>query len=274
MNEACGPRPDPAPVGGHSQEHTDLHFAHAFDGSVARAELALLDPLQQVPLTAATLQRFLTGGQLCLVDVPCGAAAASLALLGTIAELRTAGRLPRLPLNVHIIGGEISAPARKYADDLLSQLKMAWSSQGIFVTHELLHWDVLSTVSNGELVERIILQKAIASQTLVVVCNFNGFLIKHNKKDKAEAQLGELFKFASGLTNAAVWIEPNMNAATVALFPWLKKVLLKWKLFAALIGSTDSSETCDCSFELPAKPPERAAVRLSVVPIDLVKQGG
>lgn len=33
---ASQPRPKEAPVGGPSQEATDEHFVHAFDGSVAR----------------------------------------------------------------------------------------------------------------------------------------------------------------------------------------------------------------------------------------------
>lgn len=149
---AEGPRPDPAPIGGYSQEQTDLHFAHAFDGSVARVELALIDPAHEVATTSATLIRFLSGGSLCLVDVPCGAGAASLSLICTICELRSAGILPRLPLNIHIIGGEISDPARAYANELLNSLKAAWSAEGVFVTQDLTHWDVLSSVSNGELV--------------------------------------------------------------------------------------------------------------------------
>ena len=98
MALASGPRPDPAPVGGLSKEVTDLHYAHAFDGSVARAQLALLDPRGEVPTASATLLQFLSGGSLCLTDVPCGAGAATLSLLCAIAELRKEGVLPRVPL--------------------------------------------------------------------------------------------------------------------------------------------------------------------------------
>ena len=271
LESAKGDRPNPPPVGGYSQEQTDLHFAHAFDGSVARVELALLDPHDQVASTSETLRRFLTGGSLCLVDVPCGAGAAALALLGTTSSLREAGLLPRVPLNVHIIGGEISAPARAYAEILLNGLKASWAAQAIFVTQELTNWDVLSAVSNGELVEKIILRKSESPQTLVIVSNFNGFLESSNKKKDAQPQLGELFKFASGLTNAAVWIEPIMNAASKGLFPWLKTAILKWAKFANLINSADVDDTSECLFELPAKPSSTAKVRLCVLPIELVR---
>ncbi|HYE27412.1 MAG TPA: hypothetical protein VEA61_04165 [Allosphingosinicella sp.] len=269
---ATGPRPDPAPVGGISQELTDLHFAHAFDGSVARAQLALIDPHNDVPITSATLLRFLSGGTLCLTDVPCGAGAASLALLGSVAQLRREQYLPRVPLYVHIVGGEISAPARAYADQLLTAILPDLEEEAIFATFELCDWDVLSPVSNSELIERIILSKATSLQTLVVVCNFNGFLERAGKKNEARPQLAELFRFCSGGTNAAVWIEPKMNAATSGLFPWLKNLFPRWSAFLRFLGSQENDETSECNYELPLKAPSTAVARLAVLPIDLVKE--
>jgi len=269
---ATGSRPDPAPVGGISQELTDLHFAHAFDGSVARAQLALIDPHNEVPITSATLLRFLSGGTLCIADLPCGAGAASIAFMGSIAQLRREEYLPRVPLQVHIVGGEISAPARAYADQLITSIMPDLEEQAIFVTFELRDWNVLSPVSNSELIERIILSKATSLQTLVVVCNFNGFLERAGKKDEARPQLAELFRFCSGGTNAAVWIEPKMNAATGGLFPWLKKMFPRWSAFLKFLGSQDDDETSESKYELPLKAPSTAVARLAVLPIDLVKE--
>jgi hypothetical protein len=108
-------------------------------------------------------------------------------------------------------------------------------------------------------------------QTLVIVCNFNGFLTASNKKKEAEPQLEELFKYSSDVTNAAVWIEPNMNAASNILFPWIKNKLSKWPLFAKLIGPPDDDETSQCPFEIPFHAPSTAKVRLRVLPIELKK---
>jgi hypothetical protein len=271
LEMARGPRPDPAPVGGPSQELTDLHFAHAFGGSLARAQLALLDPHQEVSDTASTLLRFLSGGQLSLTDVPCGAGAGALALLSSIAHLRAERVLPRLPLRVHVVGGEISAPARVYAESLLSVLVPFLAEQAIQLSFETQHWDVLDTMSNTALIERIVVSKANLPQTLLLICNFNSFLERAGKKDEARPQLAELLRYCSGRTNAAVWIEPKMNSATNGLFPWLRTQIAKWSRFVKPISTADDPESTECKFSLPLSNGSTAIARLSVFPLDLAQ---
>jgi hypothetical protein len=106
---------DNPPVGGISQEHTDLHFAQAFDGSAARAQLALLDPKDHLTGASNAYLTSIAGNRVSLTDAPCGAGPAALSFLCNIAELRAKDVLPREPLDVHLIGAEISDPARKYA---------------------------------------------------------------------------------------------------------------------------------------------------------------
>jgi hypothetical protein len=268
---ASRPRPKEAPVGGPSQEATDEHFVHAFDGSVARTQLAYLDFAGELPTTSAILQRFLTGGDLCLTDVPCGAAAASLALLCSIAELRENNKLPRIPLNVHVIGGEISEPARIYADELLDLIRPILAAQAIFLTNEITHWDVLDEVSNTGLIEKIILSNASKGQLLVVLSNFNGFLTRSGKKEQALPQIKELFRYCSGSTNAGVWIEPDMNKAKFVLFPWLQTIIKSLSKFVQLIDSYSTEESSSVKFEIPFSPTNTATVRIRVVPMDLVR---
>lgn len=266
-----GPRPDPPPVGGLSKEATDAHFAHAFDGSAARAQLALLDPTNEVKTTAQTLQRFFTAGTLTFIDVPAGAGAAALAIICSIASLRLEGVMPRLPLQIHLLWGEISSPARAYAEDLIERVKPALEEQAIALSCTILPWDVLSELSNSELVERIILSKSSTMQTLLLISNFNGFLEKENKKKAAYPQLAELLKYSSGKLNAAVWIEPNMNTAKKGLFPFILNGLAKLKSFASPQIASAGNEECNYKFSVPATPANTANVRLCVMPIDLIK---
>ncbi|MGQ2940246.1 MULTISPECIES: hypothetical protein [Sphingomonadaceae] len=268
---ASGLRPDPAPVGGLSKEATDEHYAHAFDGSAARVQLALLDPLREVQTAASTLRQFLSGGALCLTDVPGGAGAGALSLLCSIAELRAQQILPREPLNVKLLWGEISAPALDYASDLLLRVVDSLAEQAIFVDHECFNWDVLSEISNAELVERIIIEKSKSSQVLILISNFNGFLERGGKKDAAFPQLKELFKYGSGRLNAAVWIEPDMNAAKQKLFPFVMAKLAKLVGFAKPFAGGSGNETTHFKFFIPIKPHSIANVRLCVMPIDLDK---
>lgn len=110
------------PAGGLTQEQTDLHFSQQFDGSMARAQLVLLDPHSELGSSSDMLIKCLSGGKLVLVDVPCGAGAISCSFLSNIAQLRAEGVLPRIPLQVTIVGGEISDPARAYAQQQLDEL--------------------------------------------------------------------------------------------------------------------------------------------------------
>lgn len=266
-----GPRPDPPPVGGLTKEATDKHYAHAFDGSAARAQLALLDPTTEVKTTAQTLQKFFTAGTLTFIDVPAGAGAAALAIICSIVTLRAEGALPRLPLHINLILGEISEPARDYADDLLNRVLPELETQGITISKQILTWNVLSALSNSNLVESIILSKATTQQTLLLISNFNGFLEKEGKKKDAYPQLAELLKYSSGKLNAAVWIEPNMNTAKLGLFPFIMKGLAKLVGFASPRVGASGNETCNYKFSTPANPENTANVRLCVMPIDLIK---
>ena len=268
---ANGARPDPAPVGGLSKEATDLHYAHAFDGSAARAQLALLDPKSEVETTSTTLLQYLTGGDLTFIDVPAGAGAAALSLLCSVAELRRVGTLPRTPLKVNLLWGEISEPARNYADELMGRVETTLADQAIFVDWSVFSWDVLSEVSNAALVEKIVISKASSEQTLLLISNFNGFLEKENKKKAAYPQLAELLKYSSGSLNAAVWIEPNMNTAKLKLFPFILDKLAKLAGFAKAALGGAGNESTEYLFAIPMKPTSTANVRLCVMPIELTK---
>lgn len=268
--------PDDPPVGGPSQAHTDKHFAQAFDGSVARMELALLDPKQAAPLASSALIGKLAGGKLCLTDAPCGAGAAAFALLSTVSELRAQQILPRQPLDVFLIGAELSKPARMYAALMLKELRASLEAQAIFVQEEFLCWDVTDPLSNTALIKCATIRSANASQRLLVVANFNAFLERGGKRKNAEPQIEELFRYASGGDSVAIWIEPDMNRATAqgGLFQWLRGlVLTTWRRFARQNVDPAAAEpvsTCSARFRLPLRPSETARVGLAVMRIDLV----
>jgi hypothetical protein len=215
-----------------SQEATDEHFAQAFSGSVARAQLAVLDPKQEVTRAANAFIETLSGNKVCLVDVPSGAGAASLSFLSTIAQLRAEAVLPRLPLDVHLVAGEIAAPARTYATELLAEMIPRLEAQAIFVTPSLMHWDVLDDLSNTDLIQKMTVHSIEPCRRLLLVANFSGFLERSRNRSKAMPRMDELFRHASGRGALAVWIEPKTNVATnggglfaalTKLFPWVRR---------------------------------------------------
>ncbi len=265
------------PVGGLTEELTNQHFAQAFDGSVARTELALLDPKHVATPACNALITSLAGISVCLTDAPCGAGAAAFALLSTIAELRAREVLPRLPLDVCLIGAEISEPARKYAASMLNELRASLEEQAIFVSEQFLSWDVTDPLSNTDLIRCTTIKSTCASHRLLVVANFNAFLERHGKRKAAQPQIEELFRHASGPHSVAIWIEPNMNRATAqgGLFQWLKDLVrTRWKRFANQDndpGAGDPMSSCSALFTLPLQPTQTAVVRLAVMRIDLFR---
>jgi hypothetical protein len=202
------------PVGGLTQEQTDLHFAQQFDGSVARAELVLLDPSGELGPSSDMLIKSLSGGKLVLVDIPCGAGAISCSFLSNVAQLREEGILPRIPLHVKIVAGELSDPARRYAREMIEQLKPSLQRQAIRVELMMRSWDALDPISTSDLVREILRCQDGTKGLLVAIANFSSFLQRDSKFDEAKPQLEELMRYCSGGKGTALWIEPANNLAT------------------------------------------------------------
>lgn len=272
---AAARQPGDGAVGGLSKEQTDEHFAQAFDGSVARALLAVIDPKNHAGSTSNTFIRCTAGSAISLTDAPCGAGAAGLAFLSAIAELRASKILPREPLHVRFVGAELSTHARNYAAQILGLLRSSFEEQAIFVDAQFLSWDVTDELSNTELVRECVRTSCDVNSRLLVVANFNGFLERERRREDAKPQLSELFRYASGKESFAVWIEPNMNRATGSggLFSWVRSQLITvWRKFArsAMTGAGSAPmHVSEARFRLPLSPGDTARVTLAVMPIEL-----
>jgi len=187
--------------------------------------------------------------------------------------LRASKVLPRQPLDVFLVGAEISEPARTYAQEMLDELRETLQAQAIFVESEFLCWDVTDALSNTDLIKRMTQVAMTHHNRLLVVANFNAFLEKERKRKKAEPQLSELFRHASGAHSIAIWIEPMMNRATAmgGLLSWLKtKLTTDWRPFAQVrAGSSERVVTTSAEFYPPLSPASPASVRLAIMPINL-----
>ncbi len=273
---AAGRNRGSPPVGGLTQQDTDKHFAQAFDGSVARAELAVIDPNNDVASISDAFIRCLSGNQLCLVDAPCGAGAATLSFLTTIAELREKGILPRQPLEVRLVAAELSEPARLRAIEMIQRVNDFLESQAIFLTHEFLEWNVTSAVSNANLVRRMVVNSDAVAKTLLVIANFNGFLEHSGNKKSAQPQLSELFRFGAenAKQNLAIWIEPDMNRVVneSGLFSWVGKCCSTiWRLFVKS-DTENALATATSRFADPVDPTQSPRVGLAVLQLQLEPQ--
>ncbi len=266
------------PTGGQSADKADEHFAQQFDGSSARVQLALLDPKRKMtPLTNGIL-KMLAGDKLAVMDAPCGAGAATLAVLGAVVELRAKGVLPREPLDVQLIGRELSYQARNYASELLTELQPHFEQQAVFVEADFDSWDATCEVSTAEFVKCINITSQTYTRMLLLVANFSDFLTSTHNWKQAKPQLGQLFLHASGESNFAAWIEPKMNKVTNesgGLFANLRKLITEpWKKFASESSESGLPKpvaTSSAKFALPLNPEGTARVHLAVMPINLVR---
>lgn len=274
LRELGSQRDDDAPIGGLGEAETKKHFAQAFDGSCARTLLAILDPKGEAGASSDAFLLLTAGGHLCLVDAPCGSGAASVSMLCALAELRRTGALPRTPLRIDLIAGEISEHARGIASSLLREIDEALRAQAIFVTTDLVHWDVTCAVSNSALTKKSVRIGDESTHRLVVVANFSGFLVNTGKMRLAEPQIEELFRFHSGDRTLGIWIEPQTNSAlrVGGIFSWLSsKLQSTWSRFVspADAGSRSREDepehhTSSARFEMPLIAPRTANVRLAV----------
>jgi hypothetical protein len=270
--------PKNPPVGGASRAQSREHFAQAFGGSAARAQLALIDPENQLSSTSDHLVLGFAGNKVLLVDTPCGAGAAGLGILTSLAQLRADSVLPRQPLDVFLLGADISDSARHFANQMYSSLRHLLEEQAIFVRTEFLMWDVTDALSTTDLIRYMNRLSTSYPKNVLVVANFNAVLEKQKKRKKAEPQLEELFRHASGSRNRALWIEPAMNRATSlgGLFDWLLKLVEQgWRYFARYIpapGTSGPLATYECKFRHPLDSEMVSRVRVALLPIGLVRK--
>ena len=108
--------------GGMSKEETDNHLAWRFTGSSARVMLPMLDPKNDLGEIPDAFAKTFSGNKVFLADLPCGSGAASLSILSVLFELRKNSILPRMPLEIVIVGGEISKYAQEFAKEALTSL--------------------------------------------------------------------------------------------------------------------------------------------------------
>ncbi|MEO0332087.1 MAG: hypothetical protein AAF223_10425 [Bacteroidota bacterium] len=224
-NQAKQKAPDRI-IGGMSKKDTDDFLAWRFPGSSAKVILTVLDPNDDLPQIPDTFARIFSGNKVFMADLPCGSGTASLNILSVFYELRKINAIPRMPLNVVVLGGEISEHARGYADESLKALQEKLEEQAIFLEFSTHHWDVCNQLSNSDLVKEINIRSHECSSKLIYMSHFSGFLEKEKKWRDAQAQFGEVFRHFRSDNSIVLWLEPDMKAVTRdnGFFPRL----IKW----------------------------------------------
>jgi hypothetical protein len=205
--------------GGCSKEATLEHFSHRLGVSAGRIEYATIDPNANVVSISEAILSTLSEGQVSLLDIPSGPLVTSLSLLSTIAELRSHGAIPRLPLNVRLTGADCSDEAllvgKKMADDLQPFLKL----QGIHLSYQLCLSDATDAESTAKLIEDWFSHSSLAEEFIVCISNFNGALIKAKLLYSFTPNLDHILARLYNKKSTLLWIEPDMVDAKEKLLP-------------------------------------------------------
>ncbi len=172
--------------GGISKDDTDKHLAWRYNGSCARVILSLLDPKAKLSAVSDAYASIFAGNRFFVADLPSGSGAAIISILCTLYELRKANVLPRHPLEITIIAGEISETARGYLQKQLTDLKDVLEEQAIWIGFEILEWDTLNKVSTVDLIKRMTLLSNNCHAKLLLLTNFTGFLESSGNWKKAK----------------------------------------------------------------------------------------
>jgi hypothetical protein len=241
------PRPDKGPVGGLSTEAIDQHLAWSFTGSSARVELAMLDPKSNMPHVADAFALVFSGGRVALADLPCGSGAAVLTIVTAVAELRRKARVPREPLHVILVAGEISERARDYAAEAIDAVRSSLEAQAIWIEPAFLRWDVCDALSNTDLIRELTVRSQSCGARMLVMANFSGFLQREGKLSDAQPQLEEIFRHSRDKRSSVIWIEPQTNIVTHqqgGLFNRLGQWLARaWARFVRTVRPEDKSSS-------------------------------
>lgn len=266
-------------VGGVTEKASKDHLVWRFTGSSARVSMLMLDPKGKLDNISDAFHQTFSGNRVFIADIPAGAGAAILTVLTTLAELRKQECIPRNPLTVAILAGELSDFSRDYAKSMLEKVKKDLADQAINIEFHLRPWDALNKFSTSNLVRDMTVHSQDASARMVVLANFSGFLNSSTNWKKAQPQFEEIFRHSTDeIFSTAIWIEPGKNDVTSESGFFGK--LTKWfkdHFHAVFVKGSSSEEMSFASSTSQFKHPLKdRAIRsnLTVVRFDLPKVGG
>ena len=272
----------PAPkklIGGLTEKESKDHLTWRFTGSSARVSMLMLDPKGKLDDISDAFYQTFSGNRVFIADIPAGAGASILTVLTTLAELRKQERIPRNPLTVVILAGEISEFSRGYANSMLQSVQKDLADQAITIEPHIVPWNALDAFSTTNLVRKMTLHSQNAAARMVILANFSGFLNSSSNWKKAKPQFEEIFRHSTDeIFSTAIWIEPGKNDVT-SESGFLGKVT-KWfkDNFQVVFGNGRNAKdigfaSSTSQFKHPLKDHDVRS-NLTVVRFDLPEVGG
>ena len=230
-------------IGGRSAEEARGHVINRFLNSAARMQFVCSDPRdEQTEIRDMVLDQ-LADGHIHLLDLAAGNGAGTLAMLAMLCELRAAGAIPKLPINVAITGVDHSADALAHYADLLGKLTPWLENFGLHVDLKLALCDLTVPGEFSENLEGFFddAKRQGVSRFLCVISALSGA-----KMEGVEQMLDSLKNAAARLSHTRrnsswLWVEPNVGKSWFTSFADTIRLTMR-KIRHRLLPKTGSFE--------------------------------
>jgi len=216
LDDAKGHSPD-GEIGGETKEETEEYFVHRFAASAVRSEFFLLDVRKEFGNVSKDLLEAFSGGEIAVLDVPCGGGASILGFLSLLHELRKQSAIPRLPLHIAITAGDYSVHAHAIYGQMLTRAQPWLQEEGITIEWVCHEWNVKEEPTTAAIVDSWFLQAPSSEEWVVLICSISGALATGDSREKDFAQNSRFFHHICSRLHdrvgTAIWIEPGMKRA-------------------------------------------------------------
>ena len=216
-------------TGGQSAQEAQAHVINRFLNSAARMQFVCADPGDDQPEVRDMVFDQLGDGHIHLLDLAAGNGAGTLAMLALLCELRAHKTVPKLPLNITIVGVDYSAEALNFYADLLGKVSPWFESNGISINLSLALCDLTISGDFSEVFEAFLddAKKQHAKRFLCVISAFSGA-----GKDGWEQMHDSLKIAAAGLSHknrssSWLWVEPHVGKTWPVKFADTVRLVLK-----------------------------------------------
>lgn len=197
--------------GGPTEAETKQHFASRFGVSASRPTSLFVDPRRLFGAIPLCLRPLFLGGSLRLLDFFCGCGAATLGFLATVAAMREASVAPTLPLNVAIVGADISSTALSIFASLTADCRDEFERRAMEVSLSTIVWDARNVVATRDLVDEFRKSASIDCTVLALIANFSHVSVGR-QYDEFRPSL-EHIKVAFEERGTVLFIEPGTDDA-------------------------------------------------------------